>query len=284
MTASDLERLLRAILTTEHIEEPGLESRWILEEVLDISPIEVLARGGELIADAKLEEKAIAWAKKRATGYPLAYILGSKGFYKSRFYLEPGVLIPRPETEFVVTEALRIAKGSPFEIEHFADLGSGSGCLGLSVLLELPGAQLSAVDLSPQANRVTHENALRFKLRDRVKIISSAVLEWKPKDPLDLVVANPPYIAEGDLEVETNVHMHEPHLALYSGADGLKAICEWTEWAYQNLRPSGGVVFEFGASQSAKVQAIMSAAGFEDIQIIKDFSGYDRVISGLKSK
>jgi release factor glutamine methyltransferase len=280
MTVGGLERLLRAILTTRFIEEPGFESRLIVEEVLQISQAELIARAEELTVDASAEKKTIHWAEKRATGYPLAYILGKKGFFKHSFYIEPGVLIPRPETEFVVSEALR--RASSGGVQQVADLGSGSGCLGLSVLLELPAAQLWAVDVSSIANRVTHENSIRLQVSERVKIISNEVANWNPISPLDLVVANPPYIAHGDKQVQEHVHTHEPHVALYSGADGLVAIREWVKWAALNLRPQGIMVFEFGAGQSDQVQVIMREAGFEDLKIIRDFSGHDRVISGLR--
>lgn len=246
-------------------EDPGLEARHLLREA-----------GVQLTVDEVQLNKVREWRDKRVMGIPLAYISGVKGFYKHEFRVAPGVLIPRPETEHVVETALRRWASEPRDT--FADLGCGSGCIGLSLALEKPGTLPTLVDQSPFACEIAAKNATRLKVP--ATVIHSPVEAWRPVKKLSLVVANPPYIAEGDPEVQASVHQFEPHAALYSGRDGLEALRSWTAWSARNLKSGGLLVYEIGTGQSAAVSAIMTQHGFKDIEIEKDLAGHDRVVSG----
>ncbi|NJM10289.1 MAG: HemK family protein methyltransferase [Bdellovibrionaceae bacterium] len=168
------------------------------------------------------------------------------------------------------------------ESQWIADFGCGSGCIGLSLLKEIPGSRLIAVDRSKVAAEVTRENSIKLNLLERVEVVEQSVENWNAPRMLDLIVMNPPYIAEGDVRVQASVHTFEPHEALYAADEGLAAIAAWTRKAWATLRPSGAVVLEIGSGQSGRVQEIMRQTGFREIQIARDLNGIERVISGNK--
>ena len=263
MKRTQIEDELTAKFKHAGLEQPGLEARLLLQEIPD---------GPDLIA------KVEAWAVRRIRGEPLAYLSGKKGFYKSEFFVESGVLVPRPETEHVVEVALE--RGH--DVRYLADLGCGSGCLGLSLLHELPQAKLYAVDLNPKACAVTTRNAQAMNLIERVQVLQQSVEQWQPLFLLDLVVANPPYIAQDDPDVQPSVRDFEPSEALFSGRDGLDAIRLWTRWASHFLAPGGLWVCEFGAGQTESVREIMAQLPFAQVQIHRDLSGKERVVSAIK--
>lgn len=277
MTIAEWLKKIGKTLQEHDFEQAPMEARFLLQAALGISPTDLILQSSRVVQPEE-SERLTKWLKDRAAGVPLAYLSGTKGFYKYDFVVEPGVLIPRPETELVVTLALKRAT----QVKRMADLGCGSGCIGLSFLKERLEAKLWAVDASAICCRVTQENAQRLEVADRTEVVHVEVEKWRPPEELDLIVSNPPYIPEGDPAVEKNVHLYEPHLALYSDKDGLKSIRAWVEFAAQNLRSGGGFVFEFGAGQSQAAQSIMSQAGFENLELIKDFAGIERVISGTK--
>ena len=253
------------------LEDPSLETRMLLN---------ALDPGQNPVLEVSTVELAQQWADKRIAGFPLAYLSGHKGFYKGEFQVQPGVLIPRPETEHVVEVALARAK----EVHHLADLGCGSGCIGLSLLREMPNAKLFALDASPVAVDVTTRNVAAQGMIGRVQVLQTKVEDWKPMFLLDLVVANPPYIALNDPQVEHSVDTYEPHEALYSGADGLDAIRSWSQWVQRSLAPGGLWVCEFGYGQAKQVHDILEKLQFEQIQIQRDLSGKERVISAFKAR
>jgi release factor glutamine methyltransferase len=257
-------------------EDPATEARALLREALSLDFNELVLNDRELSSEEKL--KIEQWCERRLQGEPLAYLSRKKAFYKYEFKVEPGILIPRPETELLMAVGLKRADRP----SRIADLGCGSGCVGLSLIKELESAELFAVDLSEVACRVSAENAKALGVFKRVHILRTDVKLWRPEAPFDLIVANPPYIAEGDPAVDKNVHRYEPHGALYSGADGLQAIREWASWAPRYLEENGIMALEIGAGQSRAVVEIMKQAGFSDIQIQKDFAGIDRIISGKR--
>lgn len=260
------------------LEDPSTESRALLREALNISFNDLVLNDQPLTADE--EKKINDWTARRLGGEPLAYISGKKAFHKYEFKVGPGVLIPRPETELLVfVGTKRVMRGKKVRV---ADLGCGSGCAGLTILKEVDQSELYSVDISQTACDFTAENAAALGLNARTHVFKTDVVKWRPDVQFDLIVANPPYIPEGDPQVEANVHKFEPHEALYSGPDGLRAIRDWITWAPGNLRKDGIMALEIGAGQSATVVDIMAKAGFEEIQVQKDFAGIDRIISGKR--
>lgn len=276
MILSDLQRELTLRMKGAGFPHAAFEVRQIFQQALNLDPAQMITYDSREITP---EEEALVrqWTSARLNGEPLAYLSGRKGFFKHEFLVERGVLIPRPETEIVVEHALK--RSNP---QRIADYGCGSGCIGLSLAVEFPRAHLWSVDSAHEAIAVTLKNAEKLNIADRVQVILSSIEAWSPPVAFDLIVANPPYIAEGDTRVEENVRKFEPHAALYSGPDGLAALRGWSLHAFRNLLPGGIFVSEFGAGQTQAVREIMMKSGFQEIELLRDLAGHDRVVSGRK--
>jgi release factor glutamine methyltransferase len=215
--------------------------------------------------------------ERRLTGEPMAYILEYKDFYKQRFVVGPGVLIPRPETELLVEVA--VEKGPFLKI---ADLGCGSGCIGLSLLGEFPQSRLWAWDISPEALKYSQQNAERLGLMDRIAYSIGDPRENTDENRYDLVVSNPPYIDAKDDRVEEDVRRYEPGLALFAEQNGLVFYKNWLPWAYKALQAGGWALFEFGDGQSDEIKKIARESGFKILEVKKDLAGKDRMIGAQK--
>lgn len=273
----------------KNFEEARFEARQLLQEALQLRAVDLLNRETQTVPEADLQ-RVRQWGEARRRGFPLAYLSGRKGFYKSVFRVTEGVLIPRPETE-VLVEALLNRAGS---VENLADFGCGSGCIGLSLLLEWPSAHLTAIDASQVACEITRINAIHLGVENRARIFNIPIGmngELSGDDEtviksnsFDVVAANPPYIAEGDSRVQRSVHDFEPHAALYSGRDGLDAVRSWSRCALELLRSGGIFACEIGAGQSAPARAIMTAIGFQDIESHEDLAGIERCLTAKKAK
>lgn len=281
MTFRALEIELLAQLKVAGLEQPELEARALLLELLGWD-LTALVMNHDKPASPDQIAQAHVWASRRGEGYPLAYLSGRKGFYKHEFIVAPGVLIPRPETEHVLEVALQRLTEQKLSVHHFADLGCGSGCLGLSLVGELPSARLHVVDASSDAVALTRRNAEALGLE--IDAVLSTVENWEPSINFELIVANPPYIAEADPRVQKSVDKYEPHAALYSGADGLHAIRTWSDWSRRHLVNGGIFVCEIGAGQSPVVEDILEGLGFTHIEVKPDLAGHDRVVSALNTR
>jgi release factor glutamine methyltransferase len=234
------------------------------------------------------------FVRRRASGEPVAYILGKKDFYNHSFKVSPAVLIPRPETETLVEEAIAFARQQMPEagVIRVIDLGAGSGCIGLSVLAEVPQALLLAVDVSPEAVDVAKENASSvgvesraiFHVGDASKMPANLVAETLG-GPADILLANPPYIDAGDPLVEANVKKFEPTGALFSEDGGLRHIREWAERCADLVRPGALVMFEIGHDQGQSALGIFEATeSFQNVRIVKDLSDQDRFIRAVRAQ
>lgn len=251
------------------------EAETLICDVLSCTRADLFAHP-EMPVDDPKAERLEQYLKRRLQNEPLAYILGYKDFYRHRFVVGPGVLIPRNETELLVEEALRLLEGENICV---ADFGCGSGCIGLSLLAEHPSAQLIAIDASDSALFFAKTNAKNLGLENRVQWVHGRVENWMSDSLVDLIVANPPYIAFDDEEVEVSVKDFEPHAALFAENLGLKYYESWFAKAKRVLRPGGSIVFEMGMGQSREVQNILSKQNaFHDFRIRKDYAGIDRVL------
>lgn len=234
--------------------------------------------GAQVISEdqSKLILKAVG---RLALGEPLAYITGTKFFYKSDFLVSPDVLIPRPETEILVEEALqKIPKQSgSFRV---MDLGAGSGCIGLSIAKERPGANVHLIEASKAALLVAQKNQENLGLRQVHCVhgtVGDATFQLSHlKGQIDLIVANPPYIAQGDPRVEKRVHNFEPHQALYADNQGLMWIHKWLIWGYDYLKPSGVFIFEFGQNQEQAILAMLEKMVYTKPSLVKDYAAINR--------
>lgn len=220
-------------------------------------------------------------SQKRRDGYPLAYIVGKKPFYKSEFRVGPGALIPRPETELLVELALDFLQDKNGNY-RFMDWGAGTGCIGYSVLLERSNSKLLSIEKSPHAFEYLKQNRDLLVGKLKVSIFCQDVEALEPaskdKDQWDLILANPPYIELNDPDVEWGVRSFEPHEALFSDQKGLGHILSWSKKASSLLRQGGRFIFEFGSQQGLHMRSYdWNSIGLSLIDIKKDYSNKDRI-------
>lgn len=218
--------------------------------------------------------------RRRGAREPMAWILGNKGFWKIELATPPGVLVPRPDTEALVEAAL---SWLPEDQEAFvADVGSGTGAVGLAIAVARPKVKLYATDLSAEAIAATRENAQRLGLAERVAVLRGALLDpIPPKRPIDLVVSNPPYIPTRDIEdLAPEIREHEPRLALDGGPDGLDVYRKLVPAAASRARLA--VLVEVGDGQASAVSELMRQAGLTEVRTWPDLSGAERVVGGRK--
>ncbi|MEX2272057.1 MAG: peptide chain release factor N(5)-glutamine methyltransferase [Vicinamibacterales bacterium] len=205
---------------------------------------------------------------RRARGEPVAYITGTREFWGLDFEVTPDVLIPRPETELLVEQALKVVGGGVV-----ADVGTGSGCIAVAIAHSRPFVHVIATDVSPAALGVARRNAARHGVAVRIEFVHTAALDGV--GDVDLVVSNPPYIAADDSTVSPDVREHEPHTALFSGDDGLDMIrALLADVARRDPVPP--CIFEFGGSEAAVREAV-GASGLRLTQVIPDLAGVPRI-------
>lgn len=213
--------------------------------------------------------------ERRATGEPTFYLLGAKDFYGRSFKVDSRVLVPRPETEHVVEEALK--RLAPDAAGTVLELCVGSGCLGLTLLAERPELRLVAVDLSADALAVARENAAALGLSDRAELLEGDLFAPVAGRSFAMIVANPPYVARGDIDGLAAEVRREPRLALDGGPDGLEIIRRLVAAAPAFLAPGGWLLMEIGEGQGAALLALLAAAGLIDAAILDDLAGLERV-------
>ena len=252
---------------------PVAEARLLLQEVLGMTAAALAARPEQIIAADRLGDFR-DWVARRAAGEPVAYLLGRREFYGRDFMVSPAVLIPRPETELLVDLGRAfLADRRPARI---LDLGTGSGCLAITLALET-GAEVVAADISESALAVARGNAERLGVQ----------VEFRRSDwfaaidgDFDLIVANPPYIADDDPHLAQGDLRFEPAQALSSGADGLAALRVIVAGAGGFLRPEGQLLMEHGYDQGQAVAGLLAAAGFRHIEQHRDLAGIVRASAG----
>ncbi len=218
---------------------------------------------------------------QRASGKPLQYITGHQEFMSLDFIVTPDVLIPRQDTEILVETVINFAQNhlnSP--ALKILDIGTGSGCIAVSLAHYLKNCKVTAVDISEKALKIARLNADKAGAADRIRFLQSNVLERLEKDRFDVILSNPPYIPAADIKkLQVEVRDYEPIGALDGGADGLDFYRKIVSEAPCFLKPDCLLAFEVGYDQAQKVSRLMSQC-FDDIQIIKDLSGIERVVTG----
>lgn len=249
------------------------EARLLLGHLLGKTAAWLEAHRDEPVAVA---DEYSALVGRRAAGEPVAYLIGVREFYGRDFKVSPDVLIPRPETELLVDIAKsKVGAGGTARI---LDLGTGSGCLAVTLALELPGARVTAVDVSPAALEIARTNAAR--LGAQVEFIESDWFAALSSRRFDLIVANPPYVAAGDPHLGEGDLRFEPIGALTDHADGLVAIRRIVSAAPHWLAPNGWLFFEHGYDQGTAVRELLGAASFTEIEQHRDLAGIVRAGGG----
>ena len=264
------------------IESPRLEAELLLALALDTDRMRIIVDSERPLQEVELTRFREV-IQRRRKGEPVAYIRGHKEFYGRPFHIDKRVLVPRPDTEILVETALRRTEHASMG-GRYLDLCTGSGCVAISVARERPTCKVFAVDLSRDALAVARDNSVRLGAAFQTAWLEGDLFEplarW-PTMKFDLITANPPYIAEGDIaQLPADVRAFEPRLALSGGADGLVVTRRIVAEAAAHLRRGGVLALEIGSDQAADVTQMFSAAGFSAVTVDNDYGGHQRVVSG----
>jgi len=257
------------------------QARWICETACGLDGDEFLAELDEPATERMVAQLDAMVARYRA-GEPLAYVMGRWSFRTIELMVDRRVLIPRPETEMVAGRALELARGVAGQ-RRVVDLGTGSGAIGLSLAAELPitGTEVWLTDYSTDAVDVARANAIGLgRAAANVRVCHGSWFDALPVDvrgEIDVVVSNPPYIADGDAEVAESVLEYEPHTALFAGDDGLDDVRTIARDARDWLRSGGWLVMEIGYRQGDAVKALLEGFGYADVAIVNDLTGRPRI-------
>jgi release factor glutamine methyltransferase len=276
--------------TTEHLKKHGSPSARLDAEVLfaharKCQRIDLYAAFNE---EPPEEVKAIFrdLVKRRASGEPVAYLVGKKEFFSLPFIVNQACLIPRNETEHIITECIDRIKKSQGPL-RIADVCTGSGCIAITIAKECQRmnvpASVIAIDLSPEALEIAKQNLELHKVQDRVEMIQADLLEAIPDESCDFILSNPPYVSEEEYsKLDKSVRNYEPKMALVAGNSGTEIIQRLVDQAALKLKPSGWLIFEHSPMNAAKCLEILSqsqtpSGPWADLRTVKDLSGLARV-------
>ena len=266
-------------LKKNKIKNPYLDTELILSKVTNKKREEIL-----LNINNKLDDKDITkfqkYLSRRYEKEPMAYILGYKHFWKSKFLINKSVLIPRPDTELIIEETLKYL---PLDkSKKILDVGTGSGCIIVSLLKERPKCTATAIDISKNAINVAKTNAKLHQLENKINFINIDIDKYKSYN-YDLIISNPPYINSVDLSrLDDDVRLYEPKLALYGGVTGFDEIKRIIKKSSKLLKYNGKLIIEIGDKQKNYTRKILLNNGFYVSKVCKDFSGKDRCLVSTK--
>jgi release factor glutamine methyltransferase len=281
-----------ARLRDSSVDEERRTAGLLLGHALGVGRAELLIRSNEQTGESQYETY-LHLIERRASGEPLQYITGRQEFYGLDFIVTPEVLIPRPETEFLVEQVIKLARIEALDeaaqqgagrAPLIVDLGTGSGCVAVAVAAHIHNARVLAVDISGAALGVARRNAERHGVAGRIELIEGDLL-----DPLagrgldqsvDIIASNPPYVEEGRPElVQREVREWEPAVALFGGPDGLDFYRRLIAGAPKYLRPGGHMVMEIGYTQLEPIREIISSSGLDLIDVTGDLRGIPRTLT-----
>ena len=273
----------RARLSNAGASTPGLDARLLMAAAAGLDAAALIARSREPLPSLA-RSRFDTHLERRLGGEPVARIIGEKEFWSLAFTIDGAVLAPRPETEILVEAALAEAKRRfPPDI-YICDLGTGSGAIIVALLVELPDARGTAMDLSEEALSVARRNAERHGVAARLSL-EKGDFAMKPEGPFDIVVSNPPYVrTEMIPRLAPEVREYDPHLALDGGADGLEAYRAILARVAELIREDGVIALETGHDQSAAVADLCRLAGLAEVRIVSDLAGTQRVVVATQHK
>ena len=267
---------MAALLEASYATVGRADARILLRHALQRDAAWLIAHAGDTVVATCVEEFR-ALIVRRAAGEPVAYLTGTREFYGRSFNVTPAVLIPRPETELLVELALaRLPAGATRRV---LDLGAGSGCVGVTVAAERPQTQVTLVDTCTGALDVARANAAQWAAVNTTVLQSNWYAELGDAR-YDVIVANPPYVADGDVHLQQGDLRFEPRTALAAGADGLRDLRQIIAQAPGHLYRGGWLLLEHGYDQAAACAQLLAAAGLKDIMTVPDLAGIPRVSGG----
>lgn len=275
-------------VTTEYLqkhgaENPRLDAEILLAHARQCERILLYASFTEPVSD-DLRAKFRELVKGRAAGKPVAYLVGKKEFFSLPFRVTEDVLIPRPETEFLVLGAVDFLKTRPNA--QVIDIGTGSGAVAVSIAKQVPSCRVTATDISPAALEVAKANAAALGVGDRVDFRSGDLLAAFPPQPtFDVIVSNPPYIGEREKPtLSPQVRDHEPSLALFGGETGLEITARLIPQAAERLLPGGLLLIEISSLLEKETRALVDGdPRWKDVSVTKDYSGAPRVLRASRA-
>jgi len=273
---------VRDLFRRAGIDTAELDARLLAEAAFGLERLELVNREREP-APAEGLKQFEAYARRRLEGEPVVRILGEQEFWGLKFRLNAATLVPRPDTELLVERALAVLP--PAATRRMLDLGTGTGCIPISILTERPRLGAVAVDLVSEALEMARFNAERHRVASRFDTRhGSWFTPLEEGERFDLATSNPPYIDTAEIEtLMVEVRNHDPHLALDGGADGLDAYRIIAAGARDHLKADGVLLLEIGFTQAKAVSRLLAANGFTAIQTWRDLGGRDRVVSALNA-
>jgi release factor glutamine methyltransferase len=268
-------------LAAAGIESSHLDAQLLMAEAAGVTREAVVT--GSIDLSAAILKKFEAMISRREKREPVAYIVGHREFYSLDFEVTPAVLIPRPETEFVVTAALECIAGKTNA--RVLDIGTGSGAIAIAIAVNAPGAQITAVDISADALEVASRNARRHRVEDRVTFRRGDCFHMLDGGAalgiFDAIVSNPPYLGDaGIASLEPEVHRFEPRIALSGGATGFDVVRRIASGAREHLEANGELIVEMAACHMGDIVGEIALAGLKVVDLINDLSGQFRVVRG----
>jgi len=268
-----------SVLKANNIANPYLDSEILLSKSINKDKKYIILNSKEILNDKQLDDFN-SFITRRKKGEPIAYLINKKEFWKNEFYVNRNVLIPRPDTEVMIEQVLKIyPKKSQLQV---LDIGTGSGCILLSIIKERPNFYGTGIDISKKSIKVSKINAKQLNLINRVKFIHSSVDNFNI-GKYDLIVSNPPYIKLLNIKyLEKDVVNFEPKLALSGGFDGFSKIRKVISKASNLIKKNGKFILEIGFNQKNKVNKILKQEGFYTNKAIKDYGNNDRCIISTK--
>lgn len=266
-----------------HLERRTHESALLLASAAGLTKEKLFARLTDEAPD-DAHSRYRSWIEKRAGGRPVAYLLGEKEFYGRSFLTDPRALIPRPDTELLVEAALAVAEDAQSKTPGDAplrihDCCTGTGCVAITLALELPSAELSASDISAQAIELARENGSRLA-PGSVGFSVADLLSGIEAESLDIITANPPYLSTEETRDVLSQGWGEPAIALDGGVSGLDIIGRLIDEAMVSLRRNGYILIEAADHQAAGIRTTLRRSGFRDIETVRDLAGRQRVTVG----
>jgi len=270
-------------------EMPRLAAEVLLSEALGCKRIDLYARFNDVPVEPQLVRYR-DWVRRHAAGEPVAYLVGYRDFYSLRFAVNNHVLIPRPETEQLVLEAIGFCEkrlaSHPDDKVRVLEIGTGSGCIAVTLAQQVKEIEIVAVDVSPEALVVARQNAETHQVADRIEFLESDLdARIEANRQFDLIVSNPPYVGRNESgTLDESVRKHEPALALYGGDVGTEITGRIIELSSRRLAPGGVLIFETSPLVAAGCASLVRESGhFGEPGILKDLAKLDRIIRAGKS-
>jgi len=255
---------------------------FLLTSLMHMGRTDIYLKGNERLPQ-RVKKRFVSFIRRRGLFEPVAYIQKTKTFLNWDFYVDEHVLIPRPETELLVEKARKLLNEKRILFPSILEVGTGSGCVVVSLALMLKNASILAIDISPEALKVARRNANKMMVKRRVRFLRSdlfAGLGPEYKGYFDMIISNPPYVSDDDMKNLERDLFYEPNLALNGRKKGLYFLNSIIQNAGTFLKEKGFLVLELGMNQDKIVEKKLTEEGYKNIEIEKDFSGINRIITG----